>query len=53
MQLPTQQDFWLTTQRLPQWQALQLLHVKVLMSKAAGEPEIEGWVRPGLSSNTH
>ena len=35
-----------------QRQTLQLLHVKVLMSKDAGEPEIEGWFRPGLSSNT-
>jgi hypothetical protein len=35
-----------------QRQTLQLLQVKVLMSKDVGEPEIEGWFRPDLSSNT-
>jgi hypothetical protein len=35
-----------------QRQIVQLRHVKALMSKDMGEPEIEGWFYPGLSSNT-
>ena len=33
-------------------QLLQMLHVKVLVSKHS-EPDVTGWFRPGVSSNTY